>query len=183
MAVAKWIKCLAGELTDPSLIPGQGEFFSPKFLLKRKLTKWSRRTTNQVIPYGRRQKQQPSSGHSSDNYQRILNECFLTLDLKSRWEPGKGSLPGPEAGFLEIVIAPDKTAAFLDKSFVDGYTGPVWDLADSAVELADAKKPFSRSGYSISLNLRSLSTLEGPKFCLGAFTLCGFVVIMGYWRK
>ena len=139
--------------------------------------------SSNYLAYGRRQKQQPSSGPSSDNYQRILNECFLTLDLKSRWEPGKGSLPGPEAGFLEIVIAPDKTAAFLGKSFVDGYNGPVWDLAESAVELADAMKPLSRSGYSISLNLRSLSTLEGPEFCLGAFTLCGFVVIMGYWRK
>ena len=27
MAVAQWIKCLAGELKDPGLIPGQGNFF------------------------------------------------------------------------------------------------------------------------------------------------------------
>ena len=36
MAVAQWIKCSAGELKDPGLIPSQGEFFSLKFLLKRK---------------------------------------------------------------------------------------------------------------------------------------------------
>ena len=36
VAVVQWIKCSAGELKDPSLIPGQGEFFSLKFLLKRK---------------------------------------------------------------------------------------------------------------------------------------------------
>ena len=36
MAVAQCIKCSAGELKDPGLIPGQGDFFSLKFLLKRK---------------------------------------------------------------------------------------------------------------------------------------------------
>ena len=36
MAVAQWMKCSAGELKDPSSIPGQGNFFSLKFLLKRK---------------------------------------------------------------------------------------------------------------------------------------------------
>ena len=33
MAVAQWIKCLTGELKDPGSTPGQGEFFSLKFLL------------------------------------------------------------------------------------------------------------------------------------------------------
>ena len=28
VAVAQWIKCFAGELKDPNLVPGQGEFFS-----------------------------------------------------------------------------------------------------------------------------------------------------------
>ena len=36
VAVGQWIKCSAGELNDPGLIPGQGEFFSLKFLLKKK---------------------------------------------------------------------------------------------------------------------------------------------------
>ena len=35
-AVAQWIKCLVGELKHTGLIPGQGEFFALKFLLKRK---------------------------------------------------------------------------------------------------------------------------------------------------
>ena len=34
MAVAQWMKCEAGELKGPSLIPGQGEFISLKFLLR-----------------------------------------------------------------------------------------------------------------------------------------------------
>ena len=37
MAIAQRIKCLAGELKDPGLIPGQGEFFSLEFLLKAKM--------------------------------------------------------------------------------------------------------------------------------------------------
>ena len=80
MAVAQWIKCSAGELKDPGLIPSQGEFFSLKFLLKRKWTKWrtraTRRTTTQVIPwslaYGRRQKYILS----------FLREATLGLSLK-----------------------------------------------------------------------------------------------------
>ena len=36
LAVAQWIKCLAGELKDPGSFPGQVELFSLKFLLKRK---------------------------------------------------------------------------------------------------------------------------------------------------
>ena len=36
MAEAQWIECSAGELKDPSLIHGLGEFFSLKFLLKKK---------------------------------------------------------------------------------------------------------------------------------------------------
>ena len=36
VAVAQWIKCLAGELKISGLIPDEGEFFSLKFLLKRK---------------------------------------------------------------------------------------------------------------------------------------------------
>ena len=39
-AVAQWIKCSAGELKDPCSVPGQEDFFSLKFLLNRKLTKW-----------------------------------------------------------------------------------------------------------------------------------------------
>ena len=35
-SVAQWIKCLAWELKDPDSIPSQGDFFSLKFLLKRK---------------------------------------------------------------------------------------------------------------------------------------------------
>ena len=31
MAVAQWIKYLAGEMKDPGSIPGQGEFFSLSF--------------------------------------------------------------------------------------------------------------------------------------------------------
>ena len=40
VAVAQRIKCSAGELKDPGLIPGQGEIFSLKFLLEMKGTKW-----------------------------------------------------------------------------------------------------------------------------------------------
>ena len=36
MAGAQWIKCSAGELKDPGLIPRQENFFSLKFILKRK---------------------------------------------------------------------------------------------------------------------------------------------------
>ena len=36
MAVAQRIKCAAGELKDPGMIPGQGEFFSLKFKLRGK---------------------------------------------------------------------------------------------------------------------------------------------------
>ena len=35
-AVVQWIKCSSGEVMDPGSFPGQGEFFSLKFLLKRK---------------------------------------------------------------------------------------------------------------------------------------------------
>ena len=31
VAVAQWIKCFAGELNDPGLIPSQGEFFHLNF--------------------------------------------------------------------------------------------------------------------------------------------------------
>ena len=34
VAVAQWIKFSAGELNDPGSIPGQGEFFTLKFLFK-----------------------------------------------------------------------------------------------------------------------------------------------------
>ena len=57
-------KCLAVNLMDPGSIPNQGDIFSPKFLLKKKWTKWWRwrrtRTTTHIIPWsladGRRQK-------------------------------------------------------------------------------------------------------------------------------
>ena len=34
MAVAQRIKCSAGELKDPGLIPGQGEYFHINFFLR-----------------------------------------------------------------------------------------------------------------------------------------------------
>ena len=59
-------KCLAVNLVDPGSIPNQGDIFSLKFLLKKKWTKWWRRTrartrtTTHIIPWsladGRRQK-------------------------------------------------------------------------------------------------------------------------------
>ena len=39
------LEILAGLPGDPNLIPGQEDFFPPKFLLKRKCDKWKRTTT------------------------------------------------------------------------------------------------------------------------------------------
>ena len=57
VSVAQLVERLTGVLKDLDLIPSSEEFFSHKFLLKRKLGKWKRATraatttTTQVIPW------------------------------------------------------------------------------------------------------------------------------------
>ena len=59
VAVAQWIKCSAGELKDPCLIPGQGEFLSFKEEMNQMVNKnnnSNKNNSSNSLVYGRRQK-------------------------------------------------------------------------------------------------------------------------------